>query len=62
MKIKELVYMVLDEIKGLSDDFTYTEDHVIFLLNKYRTSLLKQNTKMIKVQCTSSNFLDIIFN
>ena len=56
MKIKELVYMVLDEIKGLSDDFTYTEDHVIFLLNKYRTSLLKQKYKDDKSAMHSSNF------
>lgn len=56
MKIKELVYMVLDEIKGLSDDFTYTEDHVIFLLNKYRTSLLKQKYKDDKGSMHSSNF------
>lgn len=56
MKIKELVYMVLDEIKGLSDDFTYTEDHVIFLLNKYRTSLLKQKYKDDKSTMHSSNF------
>lgn len=56
MKIKELVYMVLDEIKGLSDDFTYTEDHVIFLLNKYRTSLLKQKYKDDKASMHSSNF------
>ena len=56
MKIKELVYMVLDEIKGLSDDFTYTEDHVIFLLNKYRTSLLKQKYKDDKETMHSSNF------
>lgn len=56
MKIKELVYMVLDEIKGLSDDFTYTEDHVIFLLNKYRTYLLKQKYKDDKDVMHSSNF------
>lgn len=56
MKIKELVYMVLDEIKGLSDDFTYTEDHVIFLLNKYRTYLLKQKYKDDKGSMNSSNF------
>ena len=31
---RELVYLVLDELKGTSDDFTYTEDHIIFLLNK----------------------------
>ena len=25
MTFKELVYMVLDEIKGISDDFTFTK-------------------------------------
>lgn len=60
MKIKELVYMVLDEIKGMSDDFTYTEDHVIFLLNKYRALLLKQKYKDDKETMQGSNFQDII--
>ena len=59
MKIKELVYMVLDEIKGISDDFTYTEDHVIFLLNKYRTSLLSQKYKDGRETMQSSNFQNI---
>lgn len=39
---RELVYMCLDLIKGYSDDFSYTEDHVMFLLDKYRALLLKQ--------------------
>lgn len=39
---RELTYIVLDELKGISDDFTYTEDHIVFLLGKYRASLLKQ--------------------
>jgi hypothetical protein len=38
---KELVYMVLDELKLVSDDSTFTEDHVMFTLNKYRTFVLK---------------------
>jgi len=39
---KELVYMVLDQLKIISDDSIITEDHVIFLLSKYRAFLLKQ--------------------
>lgn len=39
-KYKELVYMCLDELKIMSDDSTFTEDHVIFLLNKYRAYIL----------------------
>lgn len=61
---KELVYMVLDELKLHSDDATYTEDHVIFLLNKYRAFLLKQKYSDIKKQIPESNYqtvsLDLI--
>lgn len=63
-KYEELVYMVLDELKGMSDDFTYTEDHVIFLLDKYRGFLLKQRYSDIKKQIPESNYqtlnLDLI--
>ena len=47
---KELTYMVLDELKLSSDDAQFTEDHVMFLLNKYRTFLLKQRYSDIKKQ------------
>jgi len=33
--------MVLDELKGESDDFSFTEDHILFLIDKYRALLLK---------------------
>lgn len=39
---RELIYMCLDLLKGESDDFTYTEEHVAYLLDKYRALLLKQ--------------------
>ena len=39
---RELIYMCLDLVKGISDDFSYTEDHVMYLLDKYRALLLKQ--------------------
>ena len=39
---RELIYMVNDEVKLLSDDSTYTEDHILFLLKKYRTYLIEQ--------------------
>lgn len=38
---REAVYMVLDFLKLSSDDSYYTEDHVKFLLNKYRAYVLK---------------------
>lgn len=39
---REAIYMCLDLLKGMSDDFTYTEDHVAYLLDKFRALLLKQ--------------------
>ena len=42
MTWREIIYMVLDELKGMSDDFTFTEDHIAFLLGNYRSFILKQ--------------------
>lgn len=57
---RELTYMVLDEIKGISDDFTYTEDHIVFLLGKYRAFLLKQRYgNDSRKDIPQSNFQDI---
>lgn len=39
---RELTYMVLDEIKAVSDDSFVTEEHVLFLLKYYRLVFLKQ--------------------
>lgn len=39
---REAIYMCLDLLKALNDDFTYTEEHVAYLLDKYRALLLKQ--------------------
>lgn len=59
---KELVYMCLDELKLHSDDSSFTEDHVIFLLGKYRTFLLKQRYSDIKKQIPESNYQTICLN
>ena len=53
---RELVFLVLDELKISSDDAYFTEDHVIFLLSKYRGLLLKQQYKDIKKNIPESNF------
>ena len=53
---RELTYMALDELKLMSDDSYYTEDHVLFLLNKYRSFLLKQRYSDIKKQMPESNY------
>lgn len=38
----QLVYMCMDLLKNKSDDAFFTEDHCIFLLNRFRILLLKQ--------------------
>ena len=42
MLVKEIVYMCLDLLKQNSDDAFYTEEHLIFLLKKYRAFLIKK--------------------
>jgi hypothetical protein len=39
---REIVHMVLDEMKLASDDAYFTEQHIIFLLGKYRAFMLKK--------------------
>lgn len=56
---KELVYMCLDELKLYSDDALYTEEHIMFLLEKYRTFLIKQRYSDIKKQIPESNYQTI---
>lgn len=61
---RELTYIVLDELKLSSDDSQFTEDHIVFLLDKYRTFLLKQRYSDIKKIISESNYqtlcLDLI--
>ena len=60
MTWREVIYMVLDELKGMSDDFTFTESHVAFLLGKYRSFLLKQRYYTdIKKAISESNYQTI---
>lgn len=51
--------MCLDEVKLHSDDAFFTEDHVTFLLDKYRVFLLKQRYSDIKKQIPDSNYQTI---
>ena len=65
MTYREIVYICLDELKGMSDDFTFTEDHLIFLLGKLRSFLLKQRYYSdVKKAIAESNYqtvcLDLI--
>ena len=49
MKVKEIIYMCLDLSKAAtSDDSFFTEDHVLFLLKKYRSFLIKKEQEKEK--------------
>lgn len=56
MKLREIVYMILDELKLFSDDATYTEDHIKFLAGKHRALLLQQMQQDSKNIISSSNY------
>lgn len=53
---RHLVYLVLDELKLQSDDSSFTEDHIIYVLSKYRMFLLKQRYSDIKKTISESNY------
>ena len=59
MTYGEIVYMCLDEIKAMSDDTYVTEDHIIFLISKYRSYLLRQKYDKINMPVDYSNFQTI---
>ena len=59
---REIVYMVLDELKVNSDDKYFEEEHVMFLMDKYRAFLLKQRYSDIKKQMPESNLQTICLN
>lgn len=61
---RELTHLVLDELKLSSDDSFFNEEHVMFLLGKFRGFLLKQQYKDVKKEIPESNYqtlcLDLI--
>lgn len=59
MTYREIVYFCLDELKLSSDDSIFTEDHIIFLANKYRNYLLQQQYSSIKKPIPASNYQTI---
>ena len=62
---REAIYMCNDLLKGMSDDFTYTEEHIAYLLDKYRALLLKQrygNDPKKHVPYSNYQTLELEFN
>lgn len=56
---RQLTYMVLDELKLVSDDSHFQEEHILFLLDKYRSFLLKQRYADIRKEIPESNYQTI---
>ena len=62
---REAIYMCLDLLKGMSDDFTYTEEHIAYLIDKFRALLLKQrygNDPKKHVPYSNYQTLEVKFN
>lgn len=57
--LRDIVYMVMDELKLSSDDSYFNEDHVAYLASKYRAFLLKQKYSDIKKPIPESNLSTI---
>ena len=53
---RELIYMVLDKLKENTDDSYFKEEHVAFLLDKYRPLLLKQRYSDIRKSVSQNNY------
>lgn len=53
-KFKEMIYMCLDLLKERSDDSFYTEEHILFLITKFRNLLLERKYKNSRNQTFSS--------
>lgn len=56
---REMIYMILDEMKISTDDSYFTEEHIMYLINKYRAFILKQRYSDIKKQIPESNYQTI---
>lgn len=56
---RELTYMVLDELKLVSDDSHFQQEHVMFLLDSYRLFILKQRYADIKKEIPESDYQTI---
>lgn len=53
---RELAYMIMDELKLSSDDSYYTEEHIYFLMDKYRGFLLRQKYSDVRKDIPESNY------
>ena len=56
---REVVYMILDELKNNTDDGYFEEEHIIQLMGNYRAFLLKQRYSDIRKEVPLENYQNI---
>lgn len=59
---RELIYMVLDKVKESTDDAYFKEEHVAFLMDKYRPLILKQRYADVRKSISQNNYSRFIVN
>ena len=59
---RELVYIVLDELKTLSDDRYIEEEHIMFLLQKHRLAILEEEKRAYNYIIATDNLQTVFFN
>lgn len=59
---REIVYMILDKLKLNSDDSFFTEDHILYLIDKYRTFLIEKKYAKNPNAISDSNYQTITIN
>lgn len=53
---RELIYIILDKVKESTDDSFFKEEHIAFLLDKYRPFLLKQRYADVRKSISQNNY------
>jgi len=56
---RELIYITLDQLKIQSDDSYFEEEHIMFLINKFRPLILKQRYSDVRKEIPEANFQSI---
>ena len=56
---REIVYLIQDELKLISDDSVFQLEHIMFLIDKYRSFVLKKSYTDIKKEIPESNYQTI---
>lgn len=56
---REIVYMILDKLKLNSDDSFFTEDHILYLVDKYRNLVLEKKYSKNNLEIEDSNYQTI---